>query len=321
MSGPTYAVEASSTDDVPARDRAEFWSEQTASYQSRMTCEYPRAGDFSGGSVRQRSRNHQLVRFWSGPVGYRRTARQIGRDADGDYRLLLPLAGGLAVRQGDREARLAPGSGALVPFGEPFEAVQAPGTRAFIMTIPAREVDGPLNRAAPLPAGLDFTTGLGRVAGAMLTGLHEERAALTGTGFDAVCDRLVELLCMLAAGDDRPSAPGRLAEVEALVRRQIRRRAADPGLNGAAVARELGWSLRQVQLALQQAGTTPRDLIRDERLKLVHDRLGSPRHRHLTISELAAASGFSSASALSTAFRRRYGVSPRDLRPEAVSRG
>jgi AraC-like DNA-binding protein len=102
-----------------------------------------------------------------------------------------------------------------------------------------------------------------------------------------------------------------------MVRRFVRANAADPELTGAAVARRLGWSLRQVQLALQHAGTTPRELIREERLRLVRDRLRSPRHRHLTITELAHASGFSSASALSTAFRRRYGTSPRELRAAA----
>lgn len=34
----------------------------------------------------------------------------------------------------------------------------------------------------------------------------------------------------------------------------------------------------------------------------------------MTITDLAYASGFSSASALSTAFKQRYGVSPREMR-------
>ena len=153
----------------------------------------------------------------------------------------------------------------------------------------------------------------------MVKDVHAERERLSPRQFDVVCDRIVELLRVLAE-DDRPGAPGHLAEVESLVRRHVRAHAADPRLNGAAVARELGWSLRQVQLALQQAGTTPRELIREERLRLVRDRLHSPRHQHMTITELAHSSGFSSASALSTAFRRRYGISPRELRHATARR-
>ncbi|WP_269769188.1 helix-turn-helix domain-containing protein [Nocardiopsis gilva] len=80
------------------------------------------------------------------------------------------------------------------------------------------------------------------------------------------------------------------------------------------MARSLGWSLRQVQVALQQAGTTPSELIREERLRLVRDRLRSPAYRHMSITELAYATGFSSASALSTAFKRRFGITPREAR-------
>ncbi len=95
-----------------------------------------------------------------------------------------------------------------------------------------------------------------------------------------------------------------------MVRRYVREHAADPGLTGTSMAHALGWSLRQIQLALQRAGTTPRDLIREERLRLVRERLQCGDCEHLTITDLAFTSGFSSASALSTAFRQRYGVSP-----------
>lgn len=99
-----------------------------------------------------------------------------------------------------------------------------------------------------------------------------------------------------------------------MVRRYVRDHVADPHLTGTAVAHALGWSLRQIQLALQKAGTTPRELIREERLRLVRDRLLCAECDHMTITDLAYSVGFSSASALSTAFRRRYGVSPREMR-------
>ncbi|MEJ8672801.1 helix-turn-helix domain-containing protein [Streptomyces sp. MS1.AVA.1] len=102
-----------------------------------------------------------------------------------------------------------------------------------------------------------------------------------------------------------------------MVRRHVRDHAAEPDLSGASMARALGWSLRQIQLALQHVGTTPRDLIREERLRLVRERLLRADCEHMTITDLAYASGFSSASAMSTAFRRRFGVSPREMRSKA----
>lgn len=310
----SYLVETRSTGAVEPRERADFWSEHIGSYQSRMGYRFGRTDNFRGETVRQRTETYQLVRFRSDEIEYSRTARQVREDPDGDYRLLLPLTGGIVLRQDGHEARLTPGTGTLVSFGLPFECLQDASTQAFVLTIPAREVDGPLNRKSPLATGLDLTRGLGRVVGSMLDGLYAERADLTDSQFDAVSDRVVELLRMLATGDGRPDGARHLTGVETVVRRHVREHAADPGLTGTSMARALGWSLRQIQLALQHAGTTPRDLIREERLRLVRERLRCGDCEHLTITDLAYASGFSSASALSTAFRQRFGVSPREMR-------
>jgi AraC-like DNA-binding protein len=314
LSAGNYIVESRTTGALDPRERADFWSEHIGSYQSRMGYRYAHPDDFRGETVRQRTENYQLVGFRSDEVEYSRTARQVRQDPDEDYRLLFPLSGGIVLRQDGQEARLTPGTGALVSFGAPFECLQDASTRAFILTIPAHEVDGPLNRRSPLAVGLDLSRGLGRVISSMLNELHAERDHLTDPQFNAVSDRVVELLCMLATGDDRPDGPGQLTDVETMVRRYVRERAADPGLTGTSMARALGWSLRQIQLALQRVGTTPRELIREERLRLVRERLLSADCEHLTITDLAYASGFSSASALSTAFRQRYGVSPREMR-------
>ncbi|CBG69143.1 putative DNA-binding regulatory protein [Streptomyces scabiei 87.22] len=317
MPAGSYSVEALTTEEVNPRERADFWTERIGSYQSRMGFGYARSDDFRGETVRQRTDTYQLVKYRSDEIEYTRTMRQVHRDPDEDYRLLLPMSGEIVLRQDGGEARLTPGTAALVTFAAPFQCLQSDAIDAFVLTIPAREVDGRLGTRSPVASGLDLTTGLGRIVGSMLTGLHEEREHLSDAEFNAVSDRVVELVCMLTAGDDRPDAPGQLGEVEALVRRYVRDHVADPNLTGTAVARALGWSLRQIQLALQQAGTTPRELIREERLRLVRDRLLCAECEHMTITDLAYAAGFSSASALSTAFRRRYDVSPREMRQSA----
>jgi AraC-like DNA-binding protein len=310
----TYIVESQATDEVDPRERTDFWSEHIASVQSRMGYRYARTDNFRGETVRQFTDTYQLVKFWSDEIEYSRTARQVRQDPDEDYRLLFPVTGELVLRQDGQEARLTPGTATLMTFGAPFECLQDASTLAYIFTIPARELDGPLHRKSPLVTGLDLSKGLGRVVNSMLNDLHEEREALTDPQFNAVSDRIVELLCMLAVGDDRPDPSGHLTEVEAMVRRHVREHAADPGLTGTSMARALGWSLRQIQLALQRVGTTPRELIREERLRLVRDRLRCGECEHMTITDLAYASGFSSASALSTAFKQRFGVSPREMR-------
>ncbi|NGO14330.1 helix-turn-helix domain-containing protein [Streptomyces sp. HC44] len=309
-------MESQTTGEVDPRERTDFWSEHIQALQTSMDFRYanPDPETFRGWSTRQRTDAYQLVHWQCDQIAYKRTPRLVRQEPDPDYRFILPLSGEAVLRQGDQEARLTPGTGSLLTLGEPFELLHDASLRGMIFSIPAREIDGPLNRKSPLATGLDLTTGLGRIVQTMLRSLSDERDHLTATEFNAVSDRIVELLCMLAAQDDRPDASGHLTEVEAMVRRYVREHAADPGLTGTSMARALGWSLRQIQLALQRVGTTPRELIREERLRMVRDRLQCHECDHLTITDLAYSSGFSSASSLSTAFRQRFGVSPREMR-------
>jgi transcriptional regulator GlxA family with amidase domain len=88
----------------------------------------------------------------------------------------------------------------------------------------------------------------------------------------------------------------------------------DVSLTGAAVAVQLGWSLRQIQARLQRIGSTPSMLIREERLELARLRLQHPRWEHRTVANIARSSGFSNASTFSNAYRERFGERPTDTR-------
>ncbi|WP_344449354.1 AraC family transcriptional regulator [Actinocorallia aurantiaca] len=312
----TYTVEAVSTDELPPHERASFWREHISATQAVLDHRFFRPG-FSATSVHQRSACYHLVEFRSDEVVYLRTPAQIRDAPDEDYRFLLPLSGELTVRQDGRLTRLTPGTGAFFTFAVPLELGQTPGAHGLVLTIPARQLDEPFGRTLPLAAQLNLRTGLGRIVSDLLKSLARERNALTAPQFDAACDRLTELLRMLSPGEGLSGAPARLTEVATLVHRYVRAHAADPDLNGATIALDLGWSLRQIQLALQRVGTTPRDLIREERLRLARRLLQDPTHAHLPITDLAYTAGFSSPSALSTAFRRRYGTTPREMRRAA----
>jgi len=160
----------------------------------------------------------------------------------------------------------------------------------------------------------DGTAGLGRVIRRMVLTLQEEREQLTGAAFDVACDQLLDLVGLAAEGAVDSAPPAQRAEVEAQIRRYVRRHAADSGLTVAGVARALGWSTRYIQDVLQAAGTTSRDLIRTERLRAARTRLTSPDWRHRSITQIAYACGFTSHSSFATAYRREFGLTPRETR-------
>ncbi|WP_040792377.1 helix-turn-helix domain-containing protein [Nocardia paucivorans] len=306
-------VESATTSTVDPWERADYWAELIESYHCRMGYEFPRREGFHGRTVLRRTGTYQLIGWRSDAVTYYRTTRHVREDPDEDYRLILPTAGPATFRRDDQDAALPSNAGCLVTIDRPFGISLGEGTEGLIMTIPRQEIEARLDRVAPPVRPLDFGTGLGRVVADLATSLCTQRDTLDRHQFDAVADRLVELLCLLVRDDHTPGSD-RLTEVEFAVRRYIRAHAHDPELTGAAVAHALGWSLRQVQLALQHAGTTPRELIKEEKLRLAYARLRDPAYRHWSIASLALGLGFGSASAFSTAFRRRFGANPRDIR-------
>ncbi|MFE3443535.1 AraC family transcriptional regulator [Nocardia sp. NPDC059180] len=308
------AVDIATTTEVEnPRERVDYWAQLTDSFQGRLSYEFPSDQDFNGRMLRRRTGNYQIVGWESDPIVYVRGRRDIRADPDDDYRLVVPLTGRFDLRYDDEAGVLTPGMSSLVTIDRPLMLEVAGGSQGLVMTIPRREVRHRLNRTELPGRPLDLTAGLGRVAADLATGLYAEAAALTAAQFDAVSERLVDLVCMLILGEP-PSGPGHLAEIEQTVRRYVVRHAEDPELATASIAHALGWSVRQIQLALQQAGTTPRELIKEERLQLAHRRLRNPAYRHSSITDIALRLGFGSVSRFSTAFRQRFGATPSSVR-------
>jgi len=97
------------------------------------------------------------------------------------------------------------------------------------------------------------------------------------------------------------------------LREYVARHASDPDLTPRSAARSLGWSVRQVQLALQRAGTTTSDLIRSTRLTQAADLLRqSPSET--SIDSVAIACGFRSRSTFNTVFKKQFGLTPSEAR-------
>ncbi|WP_433711604.1 helix-turn-helix domain-containing protein [Nocardia sp. CA-084685] len=306
-------ADSTTTSVVDPHERADYWADLISTYHCRLGYRFPRRTDFKGHTQLRRTAAYQLVGWNSDAVTYLRNPSHIRADPDDDYRLIVPFAGRLSFRTDDGYGILAPGTMCLVAVDRPYAMSMSDGTRGMIITIPRKEIRHRLNRIVPPNHPLDLTSGLGRVTDGILDGLYTECTALTDLQFDAVFERMVDLLCMQILGDPATS-PSQLTHVEAIARRYIHDHAADPGLTGTRVAGELGWSLRQIQMAFSNVGTTPSEVIREERLKLARDRLRSPAYQHRSITDIASDLGFGSISSFTKAFRSRFDTTPGQLR-------
>lgn len=96
----------------------------------------------------------------------------------------------------------------------------------------------------------------------------------------------------------------------------------DPDLTPGTLAKQLGVSLRHLQRAFENSGTTASEQILRQRVESAATLLAAPGGVALTVAEVARAAGFSSPYELRSALKSRFGALPTELRgrnaPEGV---
>jgi len=307
-----YAVDAYRCSDVATTDRAEWWSELVSSIHSRMA--FRMRDDYRGRLEHQHTEAYQLVRWWGDEEFIRRSGADVRRHPHGAYELLVPVTGSMMIRQADTALRLEPGGLALATLDAPMDMWHSDNFSCLALVVPGARVDARTGGRLTRTVGLHAGHGMGRIVVDLLASLRSQAHTIGGLGFDAVADRAVDLLCLAYAGALLPPSYESQDDLAATIRGFVRANAHDVSLTGAAVAAQLGWSLRQIQARLQRIGTTPSMLIREERLELARLRLQHPGWDRRTIASIARLSGFSNACSFSNAYRERFGERPTDTR-------
>lgn len=235
------------------------------------------------------------------------------RNVPGDeqYWIVVPRSGVYTVRHGQEETQTPPGHASVMGMDESCW-LSVPQSRAYAFQVPRSELDNHISSPTPLRLVLDLNTGLGRILSTLIESTHAEQDNLSAHEFHAVCDRMTELFCMIALRDARPPE-AHLTDVAQLVREHVRNHLGAGKLPLTAVAQALGWSPRHLRNALHQTGTTYRDLRNEETLRAARDALQDPAQSDVGISAIAARAGLTS-TWFSSAFKSRYGETPREFR-------
>jgi AraC-like DNA-binding protein len=277
-----------------------------------MAHEFGTHENWHAGLTAQESSTYTLLRWdQHGNRLCHRTRRHI-RSIPGDdfFWVVLPDRGDFALRFRDEVTRVRPGHAVVTGLEIPCR-LHIPDSAAYGFQVPRTEFERGARPRGHMNIVLDMNRGLGRVAGDMIRGVHAEQARLSEREFNAVCDRVTELLCMMAVGETGPQVTHH-AEIAESIRRYLREHTGRSDVRLPAVAHALGWSPRQLRVVLHESGTTFRDLRRDEALRVARELLADPRTT-ATIAELAARCGFTPAW-FSAAFKERFGVTPREFR-------
>jgi AraC-like DNA-binding protein len=143
---------------------------------------------------------------------------------------------------------------------------------------------------------------------------------LDAEGRQAAAEHLMELISLLLKTGSESSGPieGRRHSAARLdlLKSEALKNLTRGNLNIAMISQASGLSARQTQRLFARTGVTFTEFVLEQRLSLAHRLLTNPEHRHRKVSDLAYDTGFRDLSYFHRAFRRRFGMTPSDLRYE-----
>jgi len=249
-------------------------------------------------------------------VHYKRSIAEIALDRPRRYALCLPVAGPLSVAQFDRTEEFQAGSMTLMSGSEPVHLTAEGDCDVLAIFMPPHFVEDRLIKAEELccrkPAG---SGGVQRLVFSAVAALQEGAADMNAHDLGKAIGTVSEL-AVLALGNladvNSSTSPVRAANLMR-AKRIIRARCKDPDLTLADIAKECGLSLRYLHDLFRDDGRTLRENIIYERLQRARRMLEAGSPRTMKVTDVCFASGFSSLSFFSTAFRRTFSVSPVDV--------
>ncbi len=260
-------------------------------------------------------------------MAYGRRLRTDIEPPDDRYFIVFALAGAYTTIAGREHRPGTAGSCVVISPGQPVSLEFAPSYREICVRLARPAVDAALTRllGSRVSAPVRFEP-FPHAAGGQAAGLRDLALLLAdnrlGAGedgaSDAVSQRLEDLaatLLLLGAPNNYSAmlgaTPGEhpgdaCSRAAAYIRQHARAPIAAQDIVAAS-----GLGRTTLYAAFRERhGVTPMDYLRDERLRLAHEAINTPRRRRVLVEEIALDCGFMHMGRFAAAYRARYGESP-----------
>lgn len=245
----------------------------------------------------------------------RREPRHIARlDKDCFYVQLVQQGRSEVIQRGSGHRSNA-ARGAIFSAVDPYELRFVGQMRAFYLELPRERFCDRFPRTrTPAASSFQTTQGLGRLAVDLCATLSAEGHAMSDAVRGRLGEQLMDLLALTLLADhgDQEQAEGSVRQARLRsIQRWIDDHLADPELDLGRIAAANHVSLRYLHALFKPSGMSVSEWIWNRRLQRSYDALA--RGRVASVTAAAFESGFASSAHFSTLFRRRYGVSPREV--------
>ena len=246
-------------------------------------------------------------------------ARRSSGDGDDDFSLHLNVSG-LSLVAGQRgETELRDGDAILLSYSM-SRAISRPGP------VDHRVIRLPRAMLAPLVPDIDRAvlcriprgTGMLRLLGSYIDAVFDDPALAEPQARRLVVAQLCDLVAVtlgatrdaVAIAEGRGIRAARLGAIKADVEAHLATSDLSPG----AVAKRQRISDSYIRKLFEGEGTSFSEFVLGRRLERAHRSLTDPRWARQSIASIAFSAGFGDLSYFNRTFRRRYGLTPSELR-------
>jgi AraC-like DNA-binding protein len=313
-------VKVFSTRGLPSGDRVEFSREVFG--RKIIQLEIEAAAD-APVEIEAKLRSLPGLRIYAGSqsrFSFNRT-RELAADGDADIALMLNLAGRGLVRHCGREMSLRAGDATLISHAEP--SIFDHSRNRFVALVASRRM------LAELVVNIDDSLGLPlepasdalRLLRGYFPAVLDDLALGNPELSHLVSTHILDLIALSIGASREGSAVARGRGLRAARLRAIKadivENLSSRTLGVASIAARHRVSPRYVHMLFEEGSDSFSRFVLKQRLGLVHRMLADPRNCGRTIADLAYEAGFGDLSYFNLVFRRRYGVTPSDVRRRA----
>jgi AraC-like DNA-binding protein len=300
----------------PIQDQFAYWHDVICDVFIPMTPRRSIPSVGFAGSVEARALGEvNRTDVWSQAQQTLHGPREVELSGGEFYFVNLMVAGHCRVQQGDRTSVVSPGQLWVVDTTVPYFLDFDSQWRMFTFRVPHKLLSSRLSNPGQGTAmPIDGGSGIGGLAAAMMRSmwkLEEPDSAQVRVELEQSFAAVVS--AALGAGDR--GEPARHA-LRADVLRFVTANLGDPGLSVVGVCRRFAISPRLLHRLFEGQEHTFAETVRTMRLEQCARLLADPLNRS-TVTDIAVRYGFTDSASFSRAFRRSFGIAPREMREQS----
>ncbi|MCW2134074.1 AraC family transcriptional regulator [Arthrobacter sp. VKM Ac-2550] len=310
-----------STDGIPATNRVQLWEHHNSKALIPLDIRTMDDAPLQASEVNLHFPSLKFAQVKGSAQVVERNERFIRQNPMDAIAVFFALEGEAFFYYGDGQESLKPGQAVIYDADRPFLRGFCKGLRELVLTIP-RDDYLELSGGKPLlkPQVFNFNQGeaanrhmlaLAKLVSGTIAGQAQTSQPANLEGAE---DSALELLSLMIIGERSGTGAGYLATA----RSYIEDRLVDPQLSAAEVAAAVGISERHLTRIFAEAGEPPSLYVLGLRLELARTILSDPTQRTTPVGRISARAGFASQSYFTRAFKARFGLTPLQLRKDAL---